>query len=93
METVYTGIKFIFYIQPLTGGLHLVNDALHFLVDAYVFFVNTPVPTRLRLKQAPVFTDNVQLTTKSSYMSCYNGTTIWVLLYVYAIFYAILYKS
>ena len=36
MENVYTGIKFIFYIQPLTGGLYLVNDALHFLFDAYV---------------------------------------------------------
>ena len=69
METMYTGIKFIFYIQPLTGGLHLVNDALHFLFDAYVFFVNTPVPTRLRLKQAPVFTDNVHFITESSLMS------------------------
>ena len=72
METVYTGIKFIFYIQPLTGGLHLVNDALHFLFDAYVFFVNTPVPTRLRLKQAPVFTDNMHLITKTSCMSYYK---------------------
>ena len=72
METMYTGIKFIFYIQPLTGGLHLVNDALHFLFDAYVFFVNTPEPTRLRLKQAPVFTNNMHLITKASCMSYYK---------------------
>ena len=52
METMYTGIKFIFYIQPLTGGLHLENDTLRFLFDAYVFFVNTPVPTHLRLSGA-----------------------------------------
>ena len=72
METVYTGIKFIFYIQPLTGGLYLVNDTLHFLFDAYVFFVNTPVPTRLRLKQAPIFTDNMHLITKALCMSYYK---------------------
>ena len=57
METMYTGIKFIFYIQPLTGGLHLENDALHFLFDAYVFFVNT---------------DNMHLITKASCMSYYK---------------------
>ena len=79
METMYTGIKFIFYIQPLTGGLHLVNDTLHFLFDAYVFFVNTPVPTRLRLKQAPVFTDNVLFQSKCSQMSYYKGHHIFML--------------
>ena len=88
----YIRLQYSTHIQQHPYGYSTINDLLRFLFAAHVWFVNTPVPTRLRLKQALVFTDNVQLTTKSSYMSCYNGTTIWVLLYVYAIFYAILYK-
>ena len=31
---------------------YLINDTLRFLFDTYVFFVNTPVPTHLRLSGA-----------------------------------------
>ena len=49
-----------------------INDSLRFLFAAHAGFVNTPVLTRLRLKQAPVFTDYVQFITKYSQMLFYS---------------------
>ena len=52
-----------------------INDSLRFLFAAHAWFVNTPVLTRLRLKQAPVFTGNVHHTTKASHMSYFSERT------------------
>ena len=61
-----------FYILLMSLLTYLINDTLRFLFDAYVFFVNTPVPTHLRFRQALVFTDNMHLITKASCMSYYK---------------------
>ena len=41
-----------FYILLMSLPTYLINDTLRFLFDAYVFFVNTLVPTHLRLSGA-----------------------------------------
>ena len=46
---------------------------LRFLFASHALFVNTPVRTRLRLRHAPVFTGNVQLTTKYSQCTYSRG--------------------
>ena len=56
-----------------TNQIPSINDLLRFRFAAHALFVNTPVPTRLRLKQAPVFTGNVHLISKSSQGSFYRG--------------------
>ena len=48
---------------------------LRFLFASHALFVNTPVRTRLRLRHAPVFTGNVQLTTK--YSQCTYSRGAW----------------
>ena len=56
-----------------SGTYPIINDLLRFLLATHAWFVNTFVLTRLRLRQAPVFTGNVLLATKSSQTSYYSG--------------------
>lgn len=50
-----------------------INDSLWFRFVAHARFVNAPALTRLWLEQAPAFTGNVHLISKSSLMSYYSG--------------------
>lgn len=50
-----------------------INDSLRFRFAAHARFVNASALTRLWLEQAPAFTGNVHLISKSSLMSYYSG--------------------